>query len=160
MTRSGATAIAGTLACLSLSGCGTGSANPVKHLASSQVPSLSPPQKHYAQGTGHLHVAITPARGPVGTKVRIRATGCGDPDGQNHAVSFNPGFANTQQAAWANYPQKAIPSRLAGQTLTATYVITRRDAGAAANADPKLPTPQFDVQCSDDNAVAGFHITG
>jgi hypothetical protein len=89
--------------------------------------------------------------------VTITATGCSDADGQNHAVSFNPGFGNTMQAARAHYDQGVIPSQITAQTLRATYRITANDAAAAAQADS--PPPRSYVQCSDDLADADFNIT-
>jgi hypothetical protein len=88
--------------------------------------------------------------------VKITATGCGDPDGQNHAVSFNPGFGNTLQAAAAHYELAPISARLAARTLTATYRITADDARAASRAASQ--PPQFYVQCIDDSASAIFRI--
>lgn len=138
---------------VAMSGCG-GATQPVAQTAPSGAASPSPSPKQYAHGTGHLQMTVTPTRGSVGTEVSIRATGCGDPDGRNHAVSFNPGFGNTLQAAQAHYHQGVIASRLTGQTLTATYRITAEDVNAAAHADaqPSL----FYVQCSDDLADATF----
>src|SRR4051812_34273010 len=90
-------------------GCATGAAQQVQQLAASPSASPTPVQKHILHGTGHLRMTVTPASGPVGTEVSIRATGCGDPGGDSHAVSFNPGFGNTAQAAGAHYPEGAIP---------------------------------------------------
>lgn len=138
-------------------GCSGPTTRPVVQLAASPVVSASPAGKHYAHGTGHLRVTITPTTGGVGTVVSIVATGCGDPDGRNHAVSFNPGFASTLQAARAHYRAGVIPSHLIGQTLTATYAITAEDGAAAADAE--VTPPKFYVQCSDDLADANFLIT-
>jgi hypothetical protein len=159
MRTTGSVALATVIviAGISTSGCGTGPTNAVKPLADSPMPSASPPQKHYAHGTGHLRMTVTPTRGGVGTEVTVRATGCGDPDGQNHAVSFNPGFRNTMQAAQAHYRQGVIPSVLIGQTLTARYRITAEDGAAAAHAES--PPSRFYVQCSDDLGDAPFLIT-
>jgi hypothetical protein len=135
-------------------GCGTGSSKAADKIAAVSA-SREPPQKHILHGTGHLRMAITPTSGPVGTEVNITATGCGDPDGHNHAVSFNPGFGNTLQAAGAHY-DGFIRSRLTDQVLNARYRITADDALAAAHAD--APPPQFFVQCRDDLADAQFSI--
>jgi hypothetical protein len=144
---------------VAISGCGTAASRQVARLVASPTLSPSPPQKHYAHGTGRLRMAVTPTTGPVGTEVTIAVTGCGDPDGHNHAVSFNPGFANTLQAAHANYHMASIASQLAGQTLTATYRISTADAAAAAHPPVDAPPPQFYVQCSDDLVEATFVIT-
>ena len=138
---------------IAIGGC-SAATHPVGQAATSPT---SSPSKHIVHGTGNLRMTITPTRGPVGTEVSIKATGCGDPDGQNHAVSFNPGFGNTLQAAEAHYHLSDIRSHLAGQTLTATYTITAKDAHAAARAES--PPPRFYVQCRDDLADAVFLIT-
>jgi len=158
MTRAARAAIRGAatvVVAIAMTGCGSAT-HPVAKTASPVAASPSPPLKQYAHGTGHLRMTITPTRGQAGTEVIIRATGCGDLDGRNHAVSFNPGFDNTLQAAQAGYHQVVIPSRLADQVLTATYRITTEDASAAAHADgqPSL----FYVQCSDDLVDAAFVI--
>jgi len=116
-------------------------------------------QKHYAHGTGHLRMLIAPTTGPIGTVVTITATGCGDPDGQNHAVSFNPGFANTLEAAHAGYQTARIASRLVGQSLTASYKITSADWTASMFMKGDHPPSEFYVQCSDDITEATFLIT-
>lgn len=150
MTTSRVAVIAATAA-LAMSSCDAPS-----HHVSRAAPSPTKPAKHIVHGTGHLRMTITPTTGPVGTDVKITATGCSDPDGRNHAVSFNPGFGNTLQAAAAHYELAQIPARLTAQTLIATYRISADDARAASRAASQ--PPQFYVQCSDDLATATFRI--
>jgi hypothetical protein len=142
---------------LGIGGCGAAPDRAAPQTAASPRPLPSPPPKHDVHGTGHLRVTITPTRGWVGTDVTITATGCGDPDGRNHAVSFNPGFGNTLQSALARYDQRVISAHLANQALTARYRITAEDVRAARHADD--PPPRFYVQCADDLADVIFLIT-
>ena len=140
-------------------GCANNAVEQVQRLSSSPSTSPTPPtplQKHVLRGTGHLHMTITPATGPVGTEVSITATGCGDPSGDSHAVSFNPGFGDTGQATQAHY-DGFIPSRLTDQVLNAKYTIRAADARAAAR--PGASPTQFYVQCRDDDAEAAFSIS-
>ena len=97
-----------------------------------------------------LQVAITPNSGPPGTNVRINATGCNDPNGQNHAVSFNNSADNT---AVRNDPNtvRAITSTQDGTTLTATYTIRVQDRTGGAGL--------FFVQCSATIKTAPFTVT-
>lgn len=150
-------AVAG--AALTVAGCGAPPGRALEQLAASTSPSPTTMQKHYAHGTGQLRMLIAPTAGPVGTVVSITATGCGDPDGQNHAVSFNPGFTNTLEAAHAGYQTAPIAARLIGQSLTASNKITSADLAASMFMKGDHPPSQFFVQCSDDLAEATFLIT-
>ena len=152
--------VAGVVLAGAVSGCGgAGTAVSVRVAdpSSSTTATTTATGKHVEQGSGHLRMTIQPTSGPVGTVVHISATGCGDADGQNHAVSFNPGFGNTLQAAQAHYTEGTIDSHLSDQVLHATYRITAQDARAADNAD--VSPPRFYVQCATDLADLPFTIT-
>ena len=151
--------VAGVVVAAAVSGCGgAGTATSTRATdPSASATTTTTVGKHVEQGSGHLRMTIRPTSGPVGTVVHISATGCSDADGQNHAVSFNPGFGNTLQAARAHYQQGVIDSHLSGQVLHATYRITTQDARAAEHADASAPL--FYVQCATDLADLPFTIT-
>lgn len=158
----------GVAAVCSLASCATQPAAPIAGSAvrpsggqspqGSPLPSPSPscshaaPGKCYFVGTGHLQITISPARGPVGTVVTIAGTGCGDPDGQNHAVSFNPDEATSSRGSG---DVRDIASTLSGQTITASYTISARDAEVAGASYQ----PEFSVQCTTDVAQTAYTIT-
>jgi hypothetical protein len=136
-------AVSLAVSALLTTGCGgTGSTAVVRANGTDQ-----PPSKHFAQGTGDLKVGVTPSSGPAGTEVTIHGVGCGDPDGQNHAVSFNPDVSTAGTSNVRN-----IPSTLSGQSITASYVISADDAALAGDA-------AFFVQCATDLAQVSFNIT-
>ncbi|HET6910618.1 MAG TPA: hypothetical protein VFH54_14885 [Mycobacteriales bacterium] len=93
-------------------------------------------------------MTIQPSSGPVGTVVHISATGCGDVDGQNHAVSFNPDTSNLKPDAGVD----DVPAELSAENLTARYVISRADANGSGHG-------RFFVQCATDLADLPFTIT-
>lgn len=85
-----------------------------------------------------LHVTVAPSEGPVGTSVQITGSGCIDPSGQNHAVSFNIGTSDPSAAHDPNNVRE-ITSDLTGSTVTATYTVTPADA--------RFGGGEFFVQC-------------
>ncbi len=152
------------LAALPLAGCGQAGSSASRQAASgpagpssptstagaaAAAPATSVMRKEVARGSGDLAVSIRPAHGPVGTRVTVRATNCLDPDGQNHAVSFNPApmdrFGRTV---------RIVGSTLTGRVITGSYTITAADAAAAS-----APTTRFFVQCATDLGTADFTIT-
>ena len=92
-------------------------------------------------------MSIDPTSGPVGTQVEIVATGCGDDNGLNHAVSFNPDLNEDP-----NPNVRAVDATLAGQTIHASYTITAADAEGSGDG-------AFFVQCATDLQQANFTIT-
>jgi hypothetical protein len=92
-------------------------------------------------------MTIEPTSGPVGTTVHVRATGCLDQDGQNHAVSFN-----TDVSAGTDAKVRAVDATLNGETLSGAYTISAADASGQG---PGL----FFVQCADDLQQEPFTIT-
>jgi hypothetical protein len=128
----------------------------IASLGASAVPSSKSPilTKHVETGTGHLKITLSPTAGPVGTVVKIRGTGCGDADGENHAVSFNP-YDETSSTGLDNV--RAILWKLTGQMISASYTIVTADADAAVARTGVRP--EFYVQCATDLAEAPFTIT-
>jgi hypothetical protein len=126
-----------------VAGCGQGnSATDV--LRAGGAPSAPP--KHFAVGSGALKMNISPTSGPIGTTVSIHGVACGDPDGLNHAVSFNPDASTP-----GTLNVRTIDSQLSGQSLDATYTISSDDAALAGDAT-------FYVQCATDLASVQFEI--
>lgn len=99
-------------------------------------------------------LTISPASGPVGIKIIIRAIACIDTNGLNHAVSFNraagPGGNMTDGRNPSNVV--AISSVLSGTTLTANYTITHEDTTFGGGV--------FFVQCGQTVKSAVFTVTG
>lgn len=83
----------------------------------------------------HLAFTITPDHGPSGTVVSLRVTGCVDPHGDSHALSYNT---------------TGIVGTLTGQTLTARYRVT----------DAAPPVGTFKAQCSATVSHRSFRVTG
>jgi hypothetical protein len=84
--------------------------------------------------------------------VRISGTGCGDANGENHAVSFNP----DEETGTSGHDVRAIRSKLIGERITASYTIVAGDAADVARSGVR---PEFYVQCATDLADAPFTIT-
>jgi hypothetical protein len=115
------------------------------------TPSSATPTKCCVVGPSrHLRLRVTPVLGPPGTSVRITATGCDDPAGDNHAVSFNN---NADDPAARNDPGTVhvVPASQRGSTLRATYRITQRDKTNGAG--------RFYVQCGQTMRSAAFRVT-
>ena len=55
---------------------------------SSGKPQRSAPKKH-VRYSPELALNLDKTSGPPGARVALKVTGCDDPSGQNHAVSFN-----------------------------------------------------------------------
>lgn len=94
-----------------------------------------------------LSMTISRPSGPARTTVEIRAEGCNDPNGHNHAVSFNNGNAD------ATNPTDLYTvsnTKLSGTTLTASFTLP-------ASVKPGAST--FSVQCSDSTVQAAFTVT-
>jgi nitrite reductase/ring-hydroxylating ferredoxin subunit len=97
-----------------------------------------------------LEVAISPSSGAPGTTVQITATGCDDPTGQNHAISFNNNASNVTARSDSN-TVRFVPSAQDGSTLTATYTISTDDRTGGAGL--------FFVQCAATRKTASFEVT-
>lgn len=101
----------------------------------------------------HLKFTITPDHGPRGTLVRLKATGCIDPHGDSHALSYDAvadlhlSDAQLQQ----RYPGAvdAIASTENGTTVTATFRVH----------DTPRPTGVFSLRCSATVAQRTFTVT-
>ena len=119
-------------------------ASPPPSSAQAAIPSQKPtvpPQT--------LRISVLPATGPPGTLVHITVTGCADPSGQNHAVSFNN---DSQNFGARNNPAtvRDIPSRQEGDRLIASYRI--------APADKTGGVGQFTAQCAADVVDIQFTV--
>jgi hypothetical protein len=99
----------------------------------------------------NLKMRATPTTGGVGTLVRLRVTGCVDPSGRNHAVSYNNDAQNTNAR---NLPTtvKAIMSAQHGDRLDATYRIVIGDKTTGVGA--------FFAQCGNTVREAAFRVLG
>jgi hypothetical protein len=97
-----------------------------------------------------LDVAISPSSGAPGTTVQITATGCNDPTGQNHAISFNNNASDVTARNDTN-TVRFIPSAQDGNTLTATYTISTDDRTGGVGL--------FSVQCAATTKTASFEVT-
>ena len=107
-------------------------------------------QKHPPPPSPNMVLTISPTSGPAGTTVTITATGCLDPTGGNHAVSFNraagPGGNMTDDRNPSNVVD--IAATLAAGTLTGSYTITREDTAFGGGV--------FYVQCGQTVQQATF----
>lgn len=97
-----------------------------------------------------LKITIEPKSGPPGTVIRIAVTGCNDPDGRNHAVSFNN---DSEDFAVRFDPEtvRTIDSKQDGERLDAEYTVVDGDATGGVG--------RIYVQCSDGLATAEFTVT-
>lgn len=111
-------------------------------------------QKHPAPPSPNMIMTISPTSGPAGTAVRIAVTGCIDVSGLNHAVGFNWG-AIDQNEAMANRNNPSIvvdiPAALSGTTLTALQTITQQETAFGGGS--------FSVQCGGTVKFATFTVT-
>ncbi len=97
-----------------------------------------------------LAISVEPTSGPPGTVVTIEVSGCNDPSGLNHAISFNNDPGNRSER-FSTETVKAIESTQRGTQLSATYTIQPMDRRAR--------TASFIVQCSDGLAASDFAVT-
>lgn len=97
-----------------------------------------------------LTITLDPTSGPPGTVVSIEATGCNDPTGLNHAVSFNNDPRNRTDR-FSPDVVRTIASDQRGQRLFASYTVQP--------ADRRAGNGTFVVQCSDGVATADFTVT-
>jgi len=110
--------------------------------ASAQTPAVSEstpsPSKEPAVDSPALAINLSSTRGGPGEQVRIEVTGCDDPTGKNHAVSFND---DAQNVSARNDPNtvRMIVAVQDGSTLRATYTIQRADVTGGVG--------MFYVQC-------------
>ena len=110
----------------------------------------TPPPKGTALESPSLAVSVAPTSGPPGTVVRLRATGCNDPSGRGHAVSFNNDAENVTGRFDANRV-RSVADHQDGQTLTATYTVQASDYTGG--------TGLFFVQCAATVKTAAFGVT-
>jgi len=99
-------------------------------------------------------LTIWPTSGAAGTTVRITATGCIDPNGLNHAVSFNwGGLDQNDQMANRNNPNivVTIPATLTDETIRATHKVTQQETAFGGGA--------FFVQCGTTVRAVSFTST-
>lgn len=73
-----------------------------------------------------LRLSIDPPVGEPGTRVSVTVTGCNDPSGRNHAVSFNNNALEPSARNDANLVREIRTSQR-GQTLTGIYTIRDDD---------------------------------
>jgi hypothetical protein len=105
--------------------------------------------KSVVAGSPDLALVVSPTSGPPGTIVHLQATGCVDPNGLNHAVSFN---AASARADGRNpHAVRAIASTMSGNLLTASYTVSNADRGAAHGV--------FYVQCGSTVVHEPFTVT-
>lgn len=111
----------------------------------SSVPKRTPPPK-----SPNLKVGVEPNFGPPGTMMRIEVSGCNDPDGLNHAVSFNN---DPENFAVRFDPEtvRLIESKQEGERLTAEYMVSERDYTGSVG--------RVYVQCNDGLATVEFRVT-
>lgn len=96
-----------------------------------------------------LEITIDPAAGAPGTKVHIVVTGCNDPTGLNHAISFNNDAENMSARNDPN-TVRSIVAEQDGTTLTATYTIQYADVTGGAGL--------FFAQCAATMKTAPFTV--
>lgn len=97
-----------------------------------------------------LRVTVDPTAGPPGTVIHIEVSGCNDPTGLNHAVSFNNDPDNFA-VRFAPQTVHAIESSQDGERLTAEYTVVDSDRAGKVG--------RVYVQCSDGLATAEFAVT-
>lgn len=100
----------------------------------------------------HMKFTITPDRGPRGTEVRLTVTGCNDPHGDSHALSYNAvaDLGLTSAETRQRYPQAlvGIPSAITGTTMTGTYRVRytpRQSAEFVAQCSATVKKQTFTV---------------
>jgi len=96
-----------------------------------------------------LKLVVSPTSGAPGTTVRLQATGCVDPSGLNHALTYNASAGRADGRS--PHAIHAIASTLTGTALTASYTISKGDRGAAKGV--------FYVQCGATVVNAPFSVT-
>ncbi|MBA2607382.1 MAG: hypothetical protein H0U92_00400 [Actinobacteria bacterium] len=99
-----------------------------------------------------MTISVSPSSGPPGTVMQIYVTGCNDPDGLNHAISFNDAPVNHDTASDPNTVQ-TINSTQDGDKLTATYAVVASDQRG------QQPGRVF-VQCEATLKWVDFTVTG
>jgi hypothetical protein len=131
--------------------CGDGS--PTNLAGSSPSPSAAPsPTKCCVPSASpDLRLILSATSGPPGTVVVIVVTGCQDPSGQNHAVSFNNDSAN-MSARFSPSTVRDIPARQNGTRLDATYRIVAGDLTGGQGL--------FTVQCGPTLRDRRFTVIG
>lgn len=134
------------LAAWTLVACGS-----PNRLGQSTTSSAVPEAKINPLTSPNLAISLTPKSGPVGTVVHVTVTGCNDPAGGNHAVSFNNDATNVNARNDPN-TDHVVPTRQSGQTLTGSYQLVQLDrTGGVA---------QFTVQCGATLRMVRFTLTG
>lgn len=105
------------------------------------------PTKSFPVST-NLQMTVVPDHAPVGASVTVTVTGCFDPTGQNHAVSFNAASVAADS-----------PADLA--QIHAVNVVQRRYTLTGIFRIPNDATPRavFDVQCGDSSREVPFLTT-
>lgn len=99
-------------------------------------------------GTSPVVVRLTPSSGPVGTVVRVRASGCEDNAGD---VSFH-GDANDLSARNDARLVHLVTAVRTGDQVMGTYQVTRQDLTGGEGL--------FSVQCGASLGQAPFLVTG
>jgi hypothetical protein len=107
--------------------------------------------KSVVPGSPNLELVVSPTSGSPGTIVHIKATGCVDANGLNHAVSYN--VSRTRITPGKSNPVRAIASTLSGTSLTASYTIRNADLRGHATHG------MFYVQCGSSVVNAPFSVT-
>lgn len=96
-----------------------------------------------------LDVRVDPSGGPVGTTVQITATGCNDPKGDSHAISFNNDSRNSGARNGPN-TVRPIVSTQEGTTLRGSYTIQPADRTGGVGS--------FFVQCGGTTNTVDFTV--
>ena len=97
--------------------------------------------------TSGLTFTITPSSGPAGTPVKISVTGCGDPSGTQHAVSYNDGNVGGQFADLSKV--HSINMDVKGSDLNGQFNIPQHPSGDGV----------FYVQCGNAVLTTTFTVT-
>ncbi|GAC1379078.1 MAG: hypothetical protein NVSMB48_01810 [Marmoricola sp.] len=101
----------------------------------------------------NLQLTITPDHGPRGTTVTIEATGCFDPTGKYHAVSYNAVYAlqldTMEQMQQYPHALSTVPVTQTGGNLTGRFTVTYAP----------IHTGMFFVQCGASSQMKQFTVT-
>lgn len=128
-----------------LTGCSAADAQLTAHASR---PAVAPSKTVAPDASASVVVRVTPRSGPVGTVVRLTATGCVDNAGD---VTFNAD-ANDMSKRNDMSLARRVPVARSGDRVTGTYEVTSRDVTGGEGL--------FYVQCGDSLGQTPFLVTG